>query len=170
MLLWGYGSIQTNDTHIMRPIYKQDIKWPYTVNGSLTTTSHRNEHEPISHITFTSQFKFHGNYIKYSFKSIVTCCWPYLLIYIHCMAKYQADEMKPTRHRILPQDSKHWLPWNHHNSIWSAVNSMRPRQNGRHFADNTFNRIFVKILEFWLNLRWSLFLRVQLTIFLHWFR
>ena len=43
-------------------------------------------------------------------------------------------------------------------------------QNGRHFADDTFNRILMKMLEFRLNFLWSLFLRVQLTIFQHWFR
>ena len=29
---------------------------------------------------------------------------------------------------------------------------------------------WMKILEFWLKLHWSLFLRIQLTIFQHWFR
>ena len=33
---------------------------------------------------------------------------------------------------------------------------------------NTFS--WMKILEFWLNFHWSLFLWVQLTIFQHWFR
>ena len=27
--------------------------------------------------------------------------------------------------------------------LWLVVNTLRPRQNGRHFADDTFNRIFV---------------------------
>ena len=26
---------------------------------------------------------------------------------------------------------------------WESLNTLRPRQNGRHFADDTFNRIFV---------------------------
>ena len=37
----------------------------------------------------------------------------------------------------------------------------------------TFSNTFfflVKMYEFWLRFHWSLFLRVQLTIFLHWFR
>ena len=36
----------------------------------------------------------------------------------------------------------------------------------------TFSNAFpwMKVYEFWLRFHWSLFLRVQLTIFLHWFR
>ena len=49
--------------------------------------------------------------------------------------------------------------------------TLRPRQNGRRFADDTFKRIFLmKIVEFRLRFQWSLFLRVQLTIIQHWFR
>ena len=29
-------------------------------------------------------------------------------------------------------------------SSWCTLNSLRPRQNGRHFADDTFKRIFLK--------------------------
>ena len=49
---------------------------------------------------------------------------------------------------------------------------LRPRQNGRNFADDTFKRIisWMKMLEFGLNFHWSLFGRVELTIFQHWFR
>ena len=68
------------------------------------------------------------------------------------------------------------------------VSSLRPRKNGRHFADDIFKCIFLneniwipikismkfvswmKMLEFWLHFHWSLLLRVQLTIFHHWFR
>ena len=52
------------------------------------------------------------------------------------------------------------------------VNTLRPRQNGCHFADDTFKCIFLneKKLEFRCKFHWSLFLRVQLTIFQHWFR
>ena len=46
----------------------------------------------------------------------------------------------------------------------SDVNTSRPRQNGRHFADDTFKH------EFRLKFRWNLFLREQLIISLHWFR
>ena len=49
--------------------------------------------------------------------------------------------------------------------------TFRPRQDGPHFPDDTFNPIFMKqMLEFRLNFHWSLFLRDQLTIFHHWFR
>ena len=50
------------------------------------------------------------------------------------------------------------------------VSTLRPRQNGRHFADDTFKHIFVmKMLQFRLKFHWSLFIRIQLTIFQHWF-
>ena len=44
------------------------------------------------------------------------------------------------------------------------VNTLRPRQNGRRFADDTFKRIFlIEMLECRLRFHWNLFLRVQLT-------
>ena len=52
-----------------------------------------------------------------------------------------------------------------------VINTLRPRQNGRHFADDTFKRIFMnEMLEFRLKFHWCLFLRVQLTTFQRWFR
>ena len=51
------------------------------------------------------------------------------------------------------------------------VNTLRPRRNGRRFADETFNSIsWMKMLEFRLRSPWSLFLTVQFTIFHHGFR
>ena len=51
------------------------------------------------------------------------------------------------------------------------INTLRPRQNGRHFPDDIFKCIFLKkMYEFRLRFHWSLLLRVQLTIFQHWFR
>ena len=48
------------------------------------------------------------------------------------------------------------------------VNTLRPRQDGRYFADNVLKCIFLsKMCEFRLRFHWSLFLRVQLTIFQH---
>ena len=53
----------------------------------------------------------------------------------------------------------------------SVINTLRPRQNGRHFADDTSNSIFVnENVSISIEFHWSLFLRVQLTIFQHWFR
>ena len=48
-------------------------------------------------------------------------------------------------------------------------NTLRPRQDGRHFPDDTFSNAFswMKTFEFRLKFHWSLFLRVQLTIFRH---
>ena len=45
----------------------------------------------------------------------------------------------------------------------TIINSLRPRQNGGHFADDTFKCIFLKKMsEFRFKFHWSLFLRVQL--------
>ena len=44
-----------------------------------------------------------------------------------------------------------------------CVNTMRPRQNGRHFTDNLFKCIFMNE-----KVNWSLFLRLKLTIFHRW--
>ena len=49
--------------------------------------------------------------------------------------------------------------------IW--FNTLRPRLNGRHFS-NAFS--WMKMLELRLKFHWSLFPRVQLAIFQHWFR
>ena len=52
-----------------------------------------------------------------------------------------------------------------------VINIFRPRQNGCHFADDVSNAFsWMKMCEFCLRFHWSLFLRVQLTIFHHWFR
>ena len=51
------------------------------------------------------------------------------------------------------------------------VNTLRPRQNGRHLPDNIFKCIFLnENVRIPIKIRRSLFLRVQLTIFQHWFR
>ena len=49
------------------------------------------------------------------------------------------------------------------------INTLRPRQNGRHFTDYIFNCIFLNE-KFLSKFHWSLFSRLQLTIFQHWFR
>ena len=54
-------------------------------------------------------------------------------------------------------------------SMKNIFNTLGPRQNGHHFADNTFKCIFLNMgpkLKFHL----GLFLRVQLTTVQHWFR
>ena len=49
------------------------------------------------------------------------------------------------------------------------VNTLRPKQNGHHFADDTF-KPWIKMLEIRLIFHWSLFQRVKSTILHHWFR
>ena len=52
------------------------------------------------------------------------------------------------------------------------VNTLKLRQNGRRFSQTTFSISFswMKIHQFRLIFHWSLFLRVELTVFKHWFR
>ena len=46
-----------------------------------------------------------------------------------------------------------------------------PGQNGRHFANDIFKRIFwMKKVDFWLKFHWRLFLMIQLITTQHWFR
>ena len=52
------------------------------------------------------------------------------------------------------------------------INSFKPRQNGRHFADDAFTSIFLyEILIFWSIFHWSLFPRVTgpVNTCQHWF-
>ena len=63
-----------------------------------------------------------------------------------------------------------WCSWfSLHASDTVDFNTLRPRQNSRNFADDTFNRIFVNE-NVRISIKFSLSLRVQLTIFQHWFR
>ena len=85
------------------------------------------------------------------------------------------------------------LMWLRTSPCLPNINTLRPRQNGRHFADDTFKWIFlthlgrdkmiaisqtissnkfswIKMFEFRLKFHWTLFLRVQFTISQHWLR
>ena len=51
------------------------------------------------------------------------------------------------------------------------INTFRPRQHGRHFADDIWSAFsWMKMFEFRFKFHWILFPRIQLTIFQHWFR
>ena len=51
------------------------------------------------------------------------------------------------------------------------INPLRTRQNECHFANDVSKWIFLnENYEFRLNFQWSLFLRAQSTILLHWFK
>ena len=52
----------------------------------------------------------------------------------------------------------------------TGFNTLRQRQNGHHFPDNIFKCIsWIKMYEFQSRFHYSLFPRVQLTLFQHWF-
>ena len=60
--------------------------------------------------------------------------------------------------------------WIWHVPATYSFNTLRPRQNSCHVADNNSKCIFLNDNEFLLEFHWSLFLGVQSTIFLLWFR
>ena len=53
-----------------------------------------------------------------------------------------------------------------------GLNTLRPRQDGRHFSDDVLSNAFswMKMYEFRLRFDWILFLGFQLTIFQQWLR
>ena len=55
--------------------------------------------------------------------------------------------------------------WHWHGEVFE-FNTLRPGQNGCHFTDDVFKRIFLNE-NVWISLKfhWNLFLRFQLTIF-----
>ena len=70
---------------------------------------------------------------------------------------------------MLPGQQKPWHWASRINETFApAISTLRPRWNG-YFADDIFKRIFVNE-KVWISITiLSLFLRVQLTIFQHWF-
>ena len=60
-----------------------------------------------------------------------------------------------------------FLPHKHSLCQMTFLNTLRPRQIDVVFA-NAFS--WMKMLEFRLRFHWNLFLRVELTVFQHWFR
>ena len=64
------------------------------------------------------------------------------------------------------------MPFGQLVSVFQLINTLRLRQNCRHFADNIFKCTFFNenVYDFRLRFHWGLFLRFQLTIFQHWFR
>ena len=61
--------------------------------------------------------------------------------------------------------TKFWLPQIHYLTHWS-------RDKMAAIFQTTYLKAFswMKMYEFWLKFHWSLFLRIQLTTFQHWFR
>ena len=59
-----------------------------------------------------------------------------------------------------------WVNLSHFKDAYTqSVNTLRPRQNGRHIQGDMFTGIFVnEIYQFQLRFHWCFFLRVQLTI------
>ena len=54
---------------------------------------------------------------------------------------------------------------------WVLINILRPKQDGRHFADNISNAFSsMKIAAFWFKFHWNMLARAQLTIIQHCFR
>ena len=73
--------------------------------------------------------------------------------------------------RVVDISFKHWPVGCNicQSSSLRHINMLRLRQNGRYFADDTFKCISNENGRFSIKTSWSLFLRVQLPIFQHWF-
>ena len=74
--------------------------------------------------------------------------------------------------RASKADSVYMSSYLHAQWLLCHVNTLRPRQDGRHFPDDIFQMHFLewKFINFDWGFHWSLFPRVQLTIFHHRFR
>ena len=100
----------------------------------------------------------------------------------HCHSGLGRKKLAACRHhikQILICDGV-WPPWirwllmsswqKETNLNYVSVNSLRPSQNGRHFADDIFKCIFLnEIYEFRLRFHRNLFLWFELILFQHWF-
>ena len=82
-----------------------------------------------------------------------------------CVTRTTDADWKFLTERALPS-------WVTYRQYTCCINTLRPRQNDRHFAQTMFSNTFswMKMYEFRLKFHWSLFLRFQLTICQHWFR
>ena len=85
-------------------------------------------------------------------------CW-YSMKTLRCRWREFADDA-PT-HRVMKMTT--------HESIFHSI-TLRPEENDRHFADNTFKCLLNGNHPICLNFKTSLFPRVQRTISYHWFR
>ena len=74
----------------------------------------------------------------------------------HCSAVMQVGQLEKKT------GSHHWVLCLKCHCCLLSINTLRTRQNGRHFPD-AFS--WMQMYKFQLRFHWSLFLRVQLTIF-----
>ena len=98
--------------------------------------------------------------------------WP--LFHKQCFQMHFCERKCAYFHQNFILVSPHILKNQSYNEVIATchiINSWRPRLNRRHFADEFFKCIFFnKMFKFRLRFHWSLFPRVQLIIFQHWFR
>ena len=81
------------------------------------------------------------------------------------MAQWSKEKLWPNgpKKSFVTSRHKQWCQ--------DSFNTLRQRQNGHHFSDDVFKCFsWMKMYKFWLRFHWSLFPRVQLTIFQHLFR
>ena len=128
-----------------------------------------------------------------AYHQVVKCsAWAFPII--HCQVYGQLTTVISRGH-ALHIDGKHWTAWlvdktnqqwmmarseaRFTKGIWAPnsniVNPLRPRKKRSpfcrwHFQMHFFNEYVHEVYEFWSICHWSLFPRVQLTIFQHWFR
>ena len=113
-----------------------------------------------------SPHKWPVSWNMFPFDDVIMSCW--------CVGSFPRHWKSCILAEALVQFFLHHLKeltyW--HELFYYNFNTLRPRQNGRHFADDMFKSISLNenVCEFRLKFLWSLFLRVQLTIIQHCFR
>ena len=98
-----------------------------------------------------------GSWNHFSWRTRTSYC--YLAMAVSALAMQRPGVSWSYFARHIPVSRNRWF------------NTLGPRQNGRHFADGMFKCIVLDE-NIWIPFKiyWSLFLRVQLTLFRHWFR
>ena len=150
--------------------YTMSLIFPRRVNGVISAENCSNTHKAsvYSHLqsTMISNTMRLGQNSQDFFKSIfdVGNCWTLVMIWQKIVAKgpvgntsVMVQIMARCRMGIEPL-SQWWLSLSAHNCMrYSApwVNTLRPRQNGRHFADDALKCIFLNE-NVWIPIKFSL--------------
>ena len=107
---------------------------------------------------YINRWKWLHNYMQNTMKGIIVVSNLYQFIFIQVLHGF------PQMFILLTVFLFHLC------HLLSVLTHWGQEKNGHHFPDDTFKCISLKMYDFRLRFHGSLFLRVQLTIFQHWFR
>ena len=111
-----------------------------------------------------TKFRWISMLISYAYNSIVDVP---VLPFVHQM---ELTSMAVRHMPYLQSTSAKYGTKRHKYTRECGINTLRPRQNGCHLADDIFMHFWMKMYNFRLKFHWSIFLWVQSTIFPHWCR